>query len=100
MNWNEFGKNLSGPNNSHFTHIKQACPTVNVALSGSQSAALVGEARLHVLLTATDESEYKKAKALVEDLVKAVVEVGADACIEDPESRSLALKEVRIIEQQ
>ena len=99
MKWSEMTNNLTGPGNSHFNHIKQLCPSANITCLGSASAALVGEARLHVQLTATDAVEYKKAKSLVEDLVKAVAEVGADICLSDESAivRAGALKEVKVV---
>jgi hypothetical protein len=99
MKWSELNNNLTGPNNSHFKHIKQQCPTATLVCLGSASAALVGDARLHVQLTATDPTDYRKAKSLAEDLVKAVAEVGADICLQDesPTIRAAALKEVRVV---
>ena len=99
MSWPELANNLSGPGNSHFGHIKQQCPSANLVCLGSASAALVGEARLHVQITASNADDFNKAKTLTEDLVKAVVEVGADICMTDQpaSARSAALKEVRIV---
>ena len=99
MKWSELNNNLTGPNNSHFKHIKQQCPSASLICQGSASAALVGEARLHVQLTATDQNDYRKAKSLAEDLVKAVAEVGADICLADESTtvRAAAMKEVRVV---
>jgi hypothetical protein len=99
MSWAELANNLSGPGNSHFGHIKQQCPSANLVCVGSSSGALVGEARLHVQITAPDADDFRKAKSLTEDLVKAVVEVGADICLADepPAAKAAAMKEVRIV---
>jgi hypothetical protein len=100
MKWSELANNLSGPGNSHFAHIKQMCPSANISCVGTPAAALVGEARLHVQLTSNDATEYTKAKSLVEDLVKAVVEVGLE--VSSPEDNQLSkeeiLKEVRVVD--
>ena len=99
MKWTDIVNNLAGPGGSHFNHIRQQCPTATLVCLGSPSEALVGEARLHVQLTATESTDYRKAKVLVEDLVRAVVDVGADACLADvaPTERVAALKEVKVI---
>ena len=99
MKWSELNNNLTGPNNSHFKHIRIQCPSATLICQGSASAALVGEARLHVQLTATDPNDYRKAKSLAEDLVKAVAEVGADICLADESAtvRAAAMKEVKVV---
>jgi hypothetical protein len=100
MSWSELTNNLTGPGNSHFAHIKQMCPTADIVCQGTPAAALVGEARLHVQLTASNAEDYNKARSLVEDLVKAVVEVGSEICLGDeaPAVRQAAINEVRIVE--
>jgi hypothetical protein len=100
MNWSEFTKNLTGPNNSHFAHITQQCPSVTVTCSGAASAALVGDARLHVRLVGQTKADFEKAKSLVEDLVRAVVEVGIDLTLsEDPQTvKDSVMKDVRIVD--
>jgi hypothetical protein len=100
MRWGELTNNLTGPGNSHFNHIKQQCPSVTVSCQGSASAALVGEARLHVQLVAVDAKDFAKAKSLVEDLVRAVVEVGADVCLvdESPAVRAATIREVKVVD--
>ena len=100
MKWSELVHNLTGPNNSHFGHITQQCPSATVVCLGSVSAALVGDARLHVKLTATNSNDFNQAKSLIEDLVRAVVEVGIDVSLADePESvRIAASKEIRIVD--
>lgn len=99
MKWSEMVNNLTGPANSHFNHIKSQCPSATVVCLGSASAPLVGEARLHVQLTASDAADYKKAKSLVEDLVRAVAEVGAEICLADQteSARAAALSEVKVV---
>ena len=100
MSWSELVHNLAGPNNSHFAHIKSQCPTATVICLGSPSAALVGDARLHVQLIASDANDFKQAKSLIEDLVRAVVEVGVEICLADePASvRSAATKDIKIVD--
>jgi pyridoxine 5'-phosphate synthase PdxJ len=53
-----------------------------------------------VKLTATNSNDFNQAKSLVEDLVRAVVEVGIDVSLADePESvRIAASKEIRIVD--
>jgi hypothetical protein len=100
MNWSEFTKNLTGPNNAHFAHITQQCPSVAVTCAGAPSAALVGDARLHVKLVGKTKADFSKAKSLVEDLVRAVVEVGIDLSLSE-ESQSFkdsVIKDVRVVD--
>jgi hypothetical protein len=100
MSWSELANNLTGPADSHFAHIKQMCSTVDIKCVGTPASALVGEARLHVQLTATNIEDFKKAKSLVEDLVKAVVEVGSEVCLPDATDaeRQGIMKEVKVID--
>ena len=100
MTWSELSNNLSGPGNSHFAHIKQLCPTADISCVGTPAAALVGEARLHVQLIATSNDDYIKARSLVEDLVRAVVEVGFEICSADDSSaaKEAVMREVRLVE--
>jgi hypothetical protein len=100
MTWSELVHNLTGPNNSHFAHIKSQCATANVVCLGTASAALVGDARLHVQLTASNADDFKQAKTLVEDLVRAVVEVGIEVCLADelPAVRTAATRDINIVD--
>ncbi|KAF4754840.1 hypothetical protein FOZ62_013662 [Perkinsus olseni] len=101
MGWHELRNNLCGDRNGHFDHVHAQCPGTKLSLAGSQSAALQGSARLHVLVTTNGlEADYKKAKDLVVDLAKAVAEHGAEVMLGDlsPTQLEGILAEIKIVE--
>ena len=98
MVWSELQNNITGSRDAHLLHITSQCPSVTVTCHGTASAVLVGEARLHVQISSMDESEYRKARGLVEDLLKAVVEVGAEVCFPDNDQmRSQLIRDIRVV---
>ena len=98
MVWSELQNNITGIRDSHLSHIIAQCPSVSIKCMGTASAALAGEARLHLVVSSTNEVEFRKAKTLVEDLIKAVIEVGSEVCFpDDDKMRSQMVRDVRVV---
>ena len=100
MGWPELKTNLMGENNAYFDYIEKQYPGVVLALQGSASAALVGEARLHVSVTAAASvtlDQWTRARRSLLDLTEAVVEHGA-VSLNKPDQKEKMKAEISFVE--